>query len=182
MTIDLCIKLYKSLFFSKHIRVRALKDDPSYIAPEVHKEVYDEKSDMWTLGVILYTLLCGYTPFQGKDRTEILEKVIKGKYSINSHEWDIISDEAKDLLKRLLSYNLRSRPSAKECLQHPWLSLNQRNNFGIKRLNTIDFHYFILQSMCIIATLYTYVTTLKKYLRAVETDVPVKKKYVYSYY
>ena len=52
---------------------------PFYIAPEVLKEDYDEKCDIWSCGVILYILLCGYPPFWGKNEEEIIEKIISGK-------------------------------------------------------------------------------------------------------
>lgn len=68
---------------------------PYYIAPEVLKRKYDEKCDIWSVGVILYVLLCGYPPFNGKTDDKILEKVAKGEYDFESEEWDVISDEAK---------------------------------------------------------------------------------------
>lgn len=55
-----------------------------YIAPEVLAENYDEKCDLWSIGVITYILLSGEPPFYGSTDDEILEKVKKGKYSFNS--------------------------------------------------------------------------------------------------
>jgi len=52
---------------------------PFYIAPEVLNENYDEKCDIWSCGVILYILLCGYPPFWGKNEQEIISKILQGK-------------------------------------------------------------------------------------------------------
>lgn len=75
---------------------------PYYMAPEVIKRKYDHKCDIWSIGVILYIMLCGYPPFQGATEEEILEKVSAGKYSFQSEEWNHISDEAKLFIQKML--------------------------------------------------------------------------------
>ena len=103
---------------------------PYYIAPEVLKKNYDEKCDMWSIGVILYILLCGYPPFNGANDKQIIEAVLKGKFSLDGKikvnkseepEWDEVSDEAKDLVKKLLAYDPAKRISAADALMHPWI-------------------------------------------------------------
>lgn len=61
-----------------------------YIAPEVLKESYNEKCDIWSCGIIMYILLCGYPPFNGKNEKEIIEKILSGKFSYP--EGDLFSD------------------------------------------------------------------------------------------
>ena len=71
---------------------------PYYIAPEVLYNQYDEKCDLWSIGVILYILLVGYPPFNGKTEDKIIQKVKTGSYSLKEEEWNNISSEAKDLV------------------------------------------------------------------------------------
>lgn len=73
-----------------------------YIAPEVLAGTYTEKCDMWSIGVILYIMLSGKPPFGGKTDREILAKVTQGNYSLSGELWKRRSDDAKDLIKRLM--------------------------------------------------------------------------------
>jgi calcium-dependent protein kinase len=93
---------------------------PYYIAPEVLKKNYNEKCDLWSIGVILYVLLVGHPPFKGFSTEEILEKVQKGHYKITGPEWNRISEKGKDLVKKLLCYDYSKRISAEEAIKHPW--------------------------------------------------------------
>ena len=93
---------------------------PYYIAPDVLNKSYNEKWDIWSLGVILYILLVGYPPFNGSDDKKIIEAVKKGKYTLDEPEWDDVSEEAVDLVKRWLTYGPDKRISASEALEHSW--------------------------------------------------------------
>ena len=93
---------------------------PYYVAPEVLKGKYGLKCDMWSLGVVLYVMLSGFLPFRGDTKDDVYKKVIRGDYSLSEKEWKKVSDNAKDLLKRLLEVNPQKRISAKEALNHPW--------------------------------------------------------------
>jgi calcium-dependent protein kinase len=94
---------------------------PYYIAPEVLKKNYTEKCDIWSIGVILYILLCGYPPFNGANDKQIIEAVLRGKYTLDEPEWEDISDEAKDLVRKMLEYDPVKRISASDALQHKWI-------------------------------------------------------------
>eukprot|EP01069_Polyplicarium_translucidae_P011040 Polyplicarium_translucidae@DN3451_c0_g1_i1.p1 len=93
-----------------------------YIAPEVLRKKYDEKCDVWSCGVILYILLCGYPPFGGQTDQEILRRVEKGKYAFDPPEWTKVSDEVKDIIRQMLVYDPSKRITAEDALQHPWLT------------------------------------------------------------
>lgn len=77
---------------------------PYYIAPEVLNNSYDEKCDLWSIGVILYLLLCGYPPFNGYTDEDIIKNVKKGEFRTDDDEWMNISPEAIDLVHKLLEF------------------------------------------------------------------------------
>ena len=93
-----------------------------YIAPDVLlKKGYNEKCDVWSIGVIMFILLTGKPPFDGDGDEEITEQVKIGTINFDDSIWEKISNDAKDLLrKNMLSYNFNQRISARSALQHPW--------------------------------------------------------------
>ena len=89
---------------------------------------YNEKSDLWSIGVIIYILLCGTPPFQGKTDDEIFQKIKNGQIFLEgernnseNNNWNFISDSAKDLIKKLLTVNTSERISANDAYAHPWI-------------------------------------------------------------
>jgi calcium-dependent protein kinase len=96
-----------------------------YMAPEVIKRNYDEKCDLWSCGVILYILLTGKPPFDGIDDDEIVESVKEGEFDRESFPYISLSEEAKDLIDRLLTYDPSERISSEEALQHPWFKTSE---------------------------------------------------------
>ena len=82
---------------------------------------YDAKVDIWSSGVILYILLCGYPPFNGETDTEIMESTYKGYYNFESEEWRCVSKEAKSLIEKMLEYDPVRRKSAEESLNSDWI-------------------------------------------------------------
>ena len=111
-----------------------------YISPEVLDGFYDEKCDIWSAGVILYILLCGYPPFNGNDDDEIFESIKKRKFVYPDAEWANISKEAKDLINKMLSEPL-TRLTAEQVLGHPWL-VNQLNKNTKAKEIKINFNTF----------------------------------------
>jgi calcium-dependent protein kinase len=107
-------------YFIKNKKMSKISGTPYYIAPEVLNETYDEKCDVWSAGVILYILLCGYPPFNGETDTEIMKAVKKGSFDYPPEEWNTISKEAKDLVSKMLTYDPKQRYSALQCLAHLW--------------------------------------------------------------
>lgn len=91
-----------------------------YTAPEVFKNSYNQKCDVWSCGVILYTLLCGKMPFGGITDADVINCITKGKFNLSGPDWDGVSKEAKDLVKRMLTVDPMKRPSAFECFNANW--------------------------------------------------------------
>jgi serine/threonine-protein kinase RCK2 len=93
-----------------------------YTAPEIVKdERYSKSVDMWALGCVLYTLLCGFPPFYDESIQTLTEKVAKGQYTFLSPWWDNISKSAKDLISHLLTVDPVRRYTIDEFLNHPWI-------------------------------------------------------------
>ena len=91
-----------------------------YMAPEIIKRKYDEKCDLWSIGVILYILLTGRPPFDGNDDDEIIENVKKGVYDKWAYPFPLLSPHAKDLIFNLLQYDPKKRLTAEQAIEHPW--------------------------------------------------------------
>ncbi|KAK6833172.1 CAMK/CAMK1 protein kinase [Apiospora arundinis] len=93
-----------------------------YTAPEIVKdERYSKSVDMWALGCVLYTLLCGFPPFYDESIEVLTEKVAKGQFTFLSPWWDDISKSAQDLISHLLCVDPEKRYTITEFLAHPWV-------------------------------------------------------------
>ncbi|KAI1465705.1 calcium/calmodulin-dependent protein kinase 1 [Daldinia caldariorum] len=94
-----------------------------YAAPEVMlKKGHGKPVDMWSLGVITYTLLCGYSPFRSENLQDLIDECSNGKVVFHERYWRDVSDDAKDFIMHLLQPNPDKRWTSKQALRHPWLS------------------------------------------------------------
>lgn len=95
----------------------------AFTAPEVFSDSqYTEAVDMWSAGVVLYTMLCGYQPFQADRVNDLIEKIKEANYDLTSEAWTGVSQQAKDLLKCLLTVDFKARYSPFQALMHPWIA------------------------------------------------------------
>nr|BCU41351.1 calcium-dependent protein kinase [Gentiana scabra] len=92
-----------------------------YVAPEVLKRRSGPESDVWSIGVITYILLCGRRPFWDKTEDGIFKEVLKNKPDFRRKPWPSISNGAKDFVKKLLVKDPRARLTASQALSHPWV-------------------------------------------------------------
>lgn len=114
---------------------------PLFLAPEtILEDLIGQPVDMWACGVILFILLAGYPPFWSSNDEKLLLSILQGNYSMPSPYWDNVSDEAKDLVRRLIVVEPSERLTVSEALTHPWIQMEaqqrtpqkhgQRRNFA----------------------------------------------------
>jgi len=97
---------------------------PYFVAPEIIlRSPFGEKSDMWSVGVIMYCLLCGHVPFNGRRNVDLFRAVVNCQYTFGP-EWDSMSSQSKSLIKSLLVTDPSTRMSAREALQSEWINLD----------------------------------------------------------
>ena len=102
-----------------------------YCSPEVLRNNYNKKCDIWSCGVIMYVLLSGHFPFFAKTEEEITRKILTGKFKFDKKYFKNISNEAKDLITKCLIYDKNKRISIEEVLKHEFFAedLNPNNIF-----------------------------------------------------
>lgn len=94
---------------------------PHFMAPEVvQRKPYGKPADIWSCGVLLYTLLTGTLPFIGT-KERLYEAICSGRISMLGRQWDHISDHARDLVRKMLLLDPTERITIEEALEHPWL-------------------------------------------------------------
>mmetsp|Transcript_24297 Transcript_24297/g.54672 ORF Transcript_24297/g.54672 Transcript_24297/m.54672 type:complete len:349 (-) Transcript_24297:201-1247(-) len=107
------------------------KIPPIHIPPEVAKDVtadrandstsFSSKGDIWSVGVVLYTLLCGNPPMWSENSVVLLQRISKAEYDLTNNVWDKISAKSKAFVRLLLAENPESRPAAVNCISHNWI-------------------------------------------------------------
>jgi len=109
----------------------------NYVAPEVlKKQGYDAACDVWSLGVLLFTMLAGETPFASgpEDSPEdILQRIGKGQYDMSSGNWSTVSSLAKDIVTKMLDVNPSRRLTTQQILAHPWMTSRNQPTTNLLR-------------------------------------------------
>ncbi|XP_002916202.1 serine/threonine-protein kinase 33 isoform X1 [Ailuropoda melanoleuca] len=117
------------LAVKKHGRSEAMLQatcgTPIYMAPEVtNAHDYSQQCDIWSIGVIMYILLCGEPPFLASSEEKLFELIRKGELRFEDPVWESVSDRAKSVLKQLMKVDPAHRITAKELLDNQWITGN----------------------------------------------------------
>ncbi|WOH15196.1 hypothetical protein DCAR_0934733 [Daucus carota subsp. sativus] len=116
-----------SVFFKPGEIFNEIVGSPYYMAPEVLRRHYGPEVDIWSAGVILYILLCGVPPFWAETEQGVAQAIIRSIVDFKRDPWPMISDNAKDLVKKMLNPDPKQRLTAQEVLDHPWLQNAKKN-------------------------------------------------------
>ena len=160
--------------FSLNVNHKTIVGSNIYMAPEVLRANYNESCDLWSIGVILYILLIGKPPFNGKNQNAISFAIKKGKYDILNAQYESLSQNAKDLISKLLQYDPEERITAKEALNHPWfntpdiINIDYLDNERIKDLllNLERYKSYNIIKCAILAYLVHINSDIKEYIEA----------------
>nr|GEV61980.1 calcium-dependent protein kinase 26-like [Tanacetum cinerariifolium] len=113
-----------STFFKPGDIFTDIVGSPYYVAPEVLLRHYGSEIDIWSAGVILYILLSGVPPFWGETENDVFREILQGELDFSFDPWPVISESAKDLIKKMLLRDRCRRITAYEVLRHPWISVD----------------------------------------------------------
>lgn len=104
---------------------------PYYVAPQVLQGNYNELADVWSCGVVMYVLLCGYPPFHGDTDSIVLKRVKAGNVEFPPEDWERISPDAKDLIKKCLKMKVSDRYTAEQAVNHVWVTERAPTSTGL---------------------------------------------------
>lgn len=131
---------------NKTAGLEGIRGTPEFLAPEMLRcdniDMVTPAVDMWCVGVTTYIVLTGVSPFQGETDVETVTNIITGNYYLGEDLFGCYSHDAVDFIAKLLNPSPRSRMTAAECLNHPWLSKKKRSK---QRQNPLSVH--VLTSM-----------------------------------
>lgn len=115
-----------SKFVKDNSVMKTLCGTPLYVAPEVLSTngsgTYTQKIDIWSAGVVLFTMLSGSVPFSEEFGTPIRQQILKGMYAFRGKVWQLVSNSAKSLISQMLQKNPEKRLNIEEVLKHQWLN------------------------------------------------------------
>jgi serine/threonine protein kinase len=115
-----------------------------YVAPEILlQRSYDKSVDLWSVGVVLHLMLSGTLPFDSEDDREIGRKTIYEEVTLSHPIWASISDDAKDLVLKLLTKNRKHRIKLLEVLDHPWIAKPNQRIMALRRKSSDENNKFL---------------------------------------
>ncbi|CAB9515351.1 MAP kinase-activated protein kinase 2 (Fragment) [Seminavis robusta] len=95
---------------------------PAFVAPEIVLGTpYNASCDMWSIGCLLYMIICGYPPFQGKDHNDLFRKIRASDFTFHDKYWKKVSLPAKQLIAGLLTVNAKNRLTGKQACESSWI-------------------------------------------------------------
>ncbi|KAL7534676.1 hypothetical protein ACHAXR_006030 [Thalassiosira sp. AJA248-18] len=152
---------------------------PFFVAPEVLlRSNYDQQSDMWSCGVIMFLLLGGDLPFMGRSQRDLFRNIVMGKYEFQEEGWAHVSEEAKDLVKKLLVTDPSIRLSSRDAMASPWMrqrrTMLAKNNlqFTSQRLKGFNARMKLRASMIAVSSVVSLRMSVKG-LRASNSNLSV---------
>ena len=108
-----------------------------YVAPEIlSKKPYTHHCDLWSLGCIIYALMCSSLPFDHDEQKETIRMTIEDPVTFDSSTWKNFSSASKDLITKLLMKKPEDRISLKEMMKHPWFTKQASQTVPSTRLGT----------------------------------------------
>lgn len=109
---------------------------PGYVAPEIlHKQPYTSKVDVYGVGIVLFIILSGNSPFFARTAEETLARNREGRIKFDATYWAEISDDARDFVRMLTEFEPEARPNAIEALKHRWIQQHNRQYFESQEMS-----------------------------------------------
>jgi calcium-dependent protein kinase len=109
-----------ALMENPNTRLRSTLGSYIYMAPEVPVSTYNHMADVWSVGIILYIMLCGKPPYSGP-KSKIVSELVNNPVPLPDDLWGFVSADARDLVEKLLTKDPTTRITIEEALQHPFL-------------------------------------------------------------
>ena len=97
---------------------------------------FDERADMWSIGVVIFNIISGTVPFFGKNQNETIQLIRKGDYSFSTSHWTGVSEEAKELIRNLLLADSGACYTAQQALDCSWFKMEDANRLGFTDLSS----------------------------------------------
>eukprot|EP00287_Rhodomonas_sp_CCMP768_P007765 CAMPEP_0196728014 /NCGR_PEP_ID=MMETSP1091-20130531/8843_1 /TAXON_ID=302021 /ORGANISM="Rhodomonas sp., Strain CCMP768" /LENGTH=503 /DNA_ID=CAMNT_0042070713 /DNA_START=119 /DNA_END=1630 /DNA_ORIENTATION=- len=140
-------------FVSESSMMKTTCGTPGYVAPEVldpylpFTNGYGPEVDLWSLGVVLYIMLCGFPPFYDDSTAVLFKQIRKGEYTFPSPYWDEVSEGAKDIVSKVLVVDPSKRYTAQQCLDHAWIS--HAGEASAKKLHSSHRAFLLIRKLSI---------------------------------